>query len=296
MSSGRRLFLALAFLLPFGLASGLVWLSMSARWTERTENADTAAEDPASAGGSPDATPAPPPAVGGPGRPLRGRMVVLDPGHNPGNSKHARETARSVDIGTGRKECDTVGAASGSGYPEAEFNLDVARKAGALLRARGATVRFTHDGDRPYGPCIDERAKSGNRAGADAVVSVHADGSDKGNRGFHVILPAAVQEGGADTTGITASSRRLGERVAEHFAAATGAEPAGYLGDDVRSSGLTTRDDLGGLNLSQVPKVFLECGNMRDPEDSALLEEPAWRSKAARGIADGIATYLTGKR
>ena len=32
-----------------------------------------------------------------------------------------------------------------------------------------------------------------------------------------------------------------------------------------RDATLTVRSDLGGLNLSRVPKVFIECGNMRNP-------------------------------
>lgn len=89
---------------------------------------------------------------------------------------------------------------------------------------------LTQDADRPYGPCIDERARIGNAAKADAVVSVHADGSGTGNRGFHVILPALVKGGAADTTRIVGPSRALGERIAREFALATGTAPANYIG------------------------------------------------------------------
>jgi N-acetylmuramoyl-L-alanine amidase len=34
---------------------------------------------------------------------------------------------------------------------------------------------------------------------------------------------------------------------------------------------------------------------MRDPKDAAELTDPAWRQRAARGIADGITAYLEGK-
>ncbi|UGY91124.1 N-acetylmuramoyl-L-alanine amidase [Streptomyces gobiensis] len=293
MSLGRRLFVTLALLLPLALAGGLVWLSISTRRAGDEARTEAEAKAP---GPEPTATSAATPTVGDPGKPLHGKVIVLDPGHNPGNRDHARKISRSVDIGTGRKACDAVGAATNSGYPEAEFTLEVARKTRDLLQERGATVRFTHDADRPYGPCVDERAKIGNRAEADAAVSIHADGSAQRNRGFHVIVPASVRRGAADTTGITAPSRRLGERLVDRFAAATGTEPANYLGESTRSSALVTRGDLGGLNLSRVPKVFIECGNMRDPQDAALLTDPDWQRKAARGITDGIAAYLTGKQ
>ncbi|MGY1580203.1 N-acetylmuramoyl-L-alanine amidase [Streptomyces sp. MN13] len=223
--------------------------------------------------------------------PLKGKVVVIDPGHNPGNFRHTTEINQKVDIGTSRKECDTTGTSTNDGYAEAEFTLDVAHRMRTLLQRQGATVKLTHDADRPYGPCIDERARIGNEAEADAVVSLHADGSGAGNRGFHVILPGEVHAGAADTRPIVAPSRELGERIAGNFVRVTGSAPSNYVGD---GTGLVTREDLGGLNLSTVPKVFIECGNMRDSKDAALLTSGAWRQKAAQGISEGIVSFLRG--
>ncbi|WP_367041425.1 N-acetylmuramoyl-L-alanine amidase [Streptomyces sp. Je 1-332] len=223
--------------------------------------------------------------------PLKGKVVVVDPGHNTGNGKHTAEINRLVDVGTHRKECDTTGTSTNNGYSEAQFTLDVSRRLRTILEKQGATVKFTQDGDRPWGPCVDERARIGNNARADAVVSVHADGSGAGNRGFHVILPASVKSGDADTSKIVAPSRALGERIAGKFLSATGSAPSNYVGD---GTGLDVRKDLGGLNLSTVPKVFIECGNMRDAKDEALLTDGTWRQKAAQGISDGIVSFLRG--
>ncbi|GAQ57708.1 N-acetylmuramoyl-L-alanine amidase [Streptomyces acidiscabies] len=238
------------------------------------------------------ATPAiPMPDMKSPAKPLSGRTIVIDPGHNPTNYRHASEINRPVDIGTNKKECDTTGTSTNSGYAEAQFTLDVAHRMRTLLESEGAKVKLTQDADRPFGPCVDERARIGNAAKADAVVSVHADGSGTGNRGFHVILPGAVHEGGADTRPIVAPSKRLGELVANSFRRTTGSAPSNYVGS---GTGLVTRTDLGGLNLSTVPKVFIECGNMRDPKDAALLTSGAWRQKAAQGISEGIVSFLHG--
>ncbi len=223
--------------------------------------------------------------------PLKGKVVVIDPGHNPGNFRHASEINRKVDVGTHRKECDTTGTATDAGWPEAKFTLDVAHRLRTLLREQGATVELTQDGDRPFGPCVDERARIGNEAHADAAISIHADGSAAGNRGFHVIMPGRVHEGTADTRAIVAPSAELGERVAGGFVRVTGTAPSNYLGD---GTGLVTRTDLGGLNLSTVPKVFVECGNMRDAKDAALLTSGSWRQKAAEGMSEGIVSFLRG--
>jgi len=241
--------------------------------------------------GSDDGKPAPAPTTAASSGTLKGKVVVIDPGHNPENFQHTAEINKKVDIGTGWKECDTTGTSTDDGYAEAEFTLDVAHRLRTLLERQGAEVKLTQDADRPFGPCIDERARIGNEAKADAVVSIHADGSGAGNRGFHVILPGEVRAGAADTRAIVGPSRELGASIAGNFVRATGSAPSNYVGD---GTGLVTREDLGGLNLSTVPKVFIECGNMRDTKDAALLTSGAWRQKAARGISDGIVSFLRG--
>ncbi|WP_108986901.1 N-acetylmuramoyl-L-alanine amidase [Streptomyces coelicoflavus] len=223
--------------------------------------------------------------------PLKGKVVVIDPGHNPANFQHASEINRKVNVGTHWKECDTTGTATNAGWPEAKFTLDVAHRLRTLLEAQGATVKLTQDGDRAFGPCVDERARIGNEAHADAAISIHADGSGAGNRGFHVIMPGAVHKGAADTRAIVAPSAELGQRVAGNFVRVTGSAPSNYLGE---GTGLVTRTDLGGLNLSTVPKVFIECGNMRDGKDAALLTSGSWRQKAAEGMSEGIVSFLRG--
>ncbi|MBW1596543.1 N-acetylmuramoyl-L-alanine amidase [Streptomyces sp. JJ38] len=294
MSPGRRALLVAAVLVPCCLLGLVAWLVArpaaggAGSDAEPRERPGKAASEAAGTPSGPSASE--PPTDGGP---LAGTVVLIDPGHNPGNRNHPEAIGRQVDVGTHRKDCDAVGAETNAGYPEAEFTLDLARRVRDRLEAGGATVVLTHDGDRPHGPCIDERARIGNEAGADAAVSLHADGAAEGDRGFHVILPANVTAGAADTRGITGPSRRLGTHLVEHFAEATGTRPATYLGPDTAESGLDVRADLGGLNLSAVPKVFLECGNMRDTDDAALLTDDGWRARAADGIARGLTAFLT---
>ena len=253
--------IAVAALVPTALAGWLVWLAMSGpdeneppKMLPLPSKQTTAGEDPApSASPAPGGSAASPkpkpsqPSKGGGTGPLAGKVVVIDPGHNSGNFRHASEINKLVDIGTNRKECDTTGTSTNDGYTEAAFTRDVSQRLRTLLKKQGATVEFTHDNDRTFGPCVDERARIGNKAKADAVVSIHADGSARGNRGFHVILPAQVTAGGADTTAIVGPSRDLGERVAGKFVRATGSAPSNYVGG---GTGLDVRKDLGGLNLS----------------------------------------------
>ena len=212
---------------------------------------------------------------------------MIDPGHAGGNAAHARDIATQVDIGNASKECDTVGAQTADGYLEHALNFDVAQRARDRLIAAGAQVALTREDDTGWGPCITRRAAIGNEAHAAAAISVHADGGPSSGRGFHIILPAAVA---GHNEAIVGPSRRLGQAVHTAFAAATGEPTADYLGSD----GYTVRSDLGGLNLSTVPKVFIEMGNMDNATDAARLETPAYRDQMAAGIAAGITAFLTG--
>jgi N-acetylmuramoyl-L-alanine amidase len=225
-------------------------------------------------------------AAGGGSGDLAGRTVVLDPGHSGGNAAHPEIINRLVPIGGGlRKACNTTGTRTASGYPEPRYTLSVARTAARILRREGAKVVLTRHGNRGVGPCIDRRARIGNRAHADAVVSIHADGGPPGGRGFHVIRPSWIE---GLTDDIHDESRRLGRALRAAYEQRTGLPRATYLG----GNGLVARSDLGGLRLSNVPAVFIETGNMRKATDAAELRSPRFRRRIARGIADGARRYL----
>ena len=217
---------------------------------------------------------------------LAGRVVAIDPGHNGQNYAHTAEINRLVNIGNGTKACDTTGTATRDGYSEAAYNLDVAQRLASLLSAAGARVVLTRADNSGWGPCIDQRAAIANQAHADVAISIHADGSTTG-RGFHVIYPASLP---GLTAAIAAPSLRLALDVRSAYAAGTGVPYSTYIGH----AALDQRSDLGGLNLSTVPKVFIETGNMRDAADAALLEDPGFRQRAAQALAAGLQAFLTG--
>ncbi|MDF8263624.1 N-acetylmuramoyl-L-alanine amidase [Luteipulveratus flavus] len=222
------------------------------------------------------------------GRPaLRGRVIVIDPGHNGGNARALRQVNRTVDAGFGvRKPCNSTGTATNAGYAEHAQVWDVANRLASLLRAQGARVVLTRPTDDGVGPCIDVRGRSGGRAKADLMLSIHADGNSAASaRGFHV-LQASRMTGGAS---VQAASAQLATTVRAAFAKSTGMPYATYTGGGV---GLTRRPDLGTLNLSTVPAVMIETGNMRNRTDAALLSDPAFRQREAAGLAGAIRTYL----
>jgi N-acetylmuramoyl-L-alanine amidase len=213
--------------------------------------------------------------------PLAGTTIHVDAGHNGANGAHPARISRQVPAGTGgyRKACDTTGAQTSDGrLTEATFNLDVARRLQRRLRRLGARVVMTRTTNGGVGPCVNERAAIANRAHADLAVSIHADGGPPGGRGFHVIAPLPDR---AVRTAIVAPSLRFARELRGRLQA-VGLRRSTYIGG---GAGLVQRADLGGLNLSRVPKAFVELGNMRNAGDARLLRRTPQR--------DGIAAALT---
>jgi N-acetylmuramoyl-L-alanine amidase len=212
-------------------------------------------------------------------------VVVVDPGHNAGNYAHPQAINREVPAGPGRKACDTTGTATASGYTEADYNLDVANRLAEILRSNGLRVVLTRSAATPWGPCVNERAAIGNRVDADVAISIHADGGPASGRGFHVIYPPTIP---GFTDDIAPASERLARTIRDTFESGTGTPRSTYAGTD----GLDVRSDLAGLNLSDVPKVFIETGNMRNAEDAARLANSAFREREARALARGLTLFL----
>ncbi|MFG1945633.1 N-acetylmuramoyl-L-alanine amidase [Nonomuraea sp. NPDC048826] len=218
-------------------------------------------------------------------RPLDGKVVVVDPGHNGGNYRAPKAVNRKVNVLTQWKACDTTGTATNDGYTEAAFTWDVSKRLTKILRSRGATVKLTRSGNDGVGPCITERAAIGNRAKADAAISVHADGAGAGHQGFHVIMPKKI---GGPVDPVVGASAKLGKSVRDAFRKGTGLPYSTYIG----AKALNYRNDLGGLNLSTVPKIFIECGNMRNAAEAAKFRDPRFRQKIALALANGLQHYL----
>ena len=234
-------------------------------------------------------------ASGGPGRfpptgrgILDGKVVLVDPGHNGGNFNAPSVINRLIWNGREPEACDTTGTETDGGYTEALFNWHVALYLTADLRAEGATVVLTRTSNTGVGPCVTERAAIGNAAHANAAVSIHADGGPPGGRGFAILEPVADGINNA----IVGPSAVLGADLRTAFQKGTREPVSSYDG----INGIQARDDLAGTNLSKVPKVFIECANMRNTADAALATSARWQARAARAIAAGLAAFLVRHR
>ena len=219
--------------------------------------------------------------------PLSGRVIVVDPGHNSVYRKSVN--TRLVAAGNDKlKACNSSGTATNAGFAEHSFTWKTAVNLVRELRSRGAKVILTRPNDAGTGPCVNERAAIGNRARADLVVSIHADGSyASGARGFHLIISPTMVGG----TAVEARSRALAVSLRSQIRSVTGMPRSTYIG---KGTALSVRKDIAGLNLSKIPAVMLEAGNMRNSRDAKLLTSAAFRQKLAVALTNAVVARLKG--
>ena len=193
---------------------------------------------------------------------------MIDPGHQLGNSQlPARDHTGWCRPAGFKKPCNTTGTSTNGGYPEATFTWQVA------LAAAGPAREPRRPGDpdprhataaTEWGPCVD-RPRPGRQPGRRRPEAQHPRRRRPRRRSRlprhraaqppavdrrHLQALAAVREGGPHRL------RSPGLPVATYIA-----------GGD----GLDIRPDLGTLNLSDVPTVMVELGNMRNRRDARRM-------------------------
>src|SRR5271163_1245173 len=211
---------------------------------------------------------------------IAGMVVFIDPGHNGANDA---SIGRQVPTGRGgTKDCQASGTSTNAGYQEHTFTWDTALRVRAELNALGVRTAMSRTNDNAVAACVDQRAEMANALHPNAVISLHGDGGPASGRGFHVNYSAPPLNAAQAGPSVQYA------RIMRDQLQASGIPPANYIGQD----GLYGRSDLAGLNLAQYPSVLVECGNMKNPADSAQMESPEGRQKYADAVVKGIAAYL----
>jgi N-acetylmuramoyl-L-alanine amidase len=220
-----------------------------------------------------------------PGRtPLAGKIIGIDPGHNGLNYTDPAFLAHLIWNGREWEGCDTTGTQTAGGYTEARFNWNVATYLRADLIKLGARVVMTRTSNHGIGPCVDTRARILDRARANVSIDIHADYGPSAGRGFTILEPVAD---GPNNT-VIGPAIRFGRDVHAAMLRYTNVPVSDYYGHD----GYISRDDLAGLNLTTMPKVLIECGNMNNASDAALLIRPSVQRMIAAALAAAITRFL----
>jgi len=223
-------------------------------------------------------------AIAGLRPPLAGKIVGIDPGHNGRNYTDPAYIDQQVWNGREWENCDTTGTETDGGYTEALFNFRVASYLRADLIHDGARVVMTRDSNNGIGPCVNTRSAIINKGHANVAVDIHADGGPASGRGFAVLEPVA--DGPNDK--VIGASARLGDDVRAAMLADTAMPVSDYDG----KNGIKHRDDLAGLNLTTVPKILIEVGNMRNATDAKMLTSAKFQQEVARTLLAAIIRFL----
>jgi N-acetylmuramoyl-L-alanine amidase len=201
----------------------------------------------------------------GPGEnPLRGRTIVVDPGHG----------------GTAATDSYRVGP---TGEREEWVNLRVARLLRDLLEARGARVLLTREGDDDIG--LRARADLARGAGADAFVSIHHNATADPA----VNVPIVYYHG-------YASQNQAGVELARQVAEALdqslfgGAAEPSVVSDHVIFAGSGTavlRHSYG------IPGVIGEASFFTNPAEEKRLRDSTWNRREAEAYVQALEGFFS---
>lgn len=189
---------------------------------------------------------------------LSGKVIVLDPGHGL-NSK-------------GIMDPGTTGVSSKN--LEKDINLDIVYKMRFLLESKGATVLLTHEGDKPIN--LYERAGVANKYNTDLFISIHANASDNGALGGHMVYYYAPTE-----DPLLGSQRSNRQSLARNL-----------LSTLIQAGGLkdlgTRESNYVVLRETRCPSALVEVAFMSNPVEDRLLAQGGYRYRLATGLVEGI--------
>lgn len=184
---------------------------------------------------------------------LKGKIIVVDPGHGGSNPGATANNTR-----------------------ESDNNLAVSLKLRDKLVQAGATVIMTRDTDRtvaPEGSSLGEelaaRVNLAENKHADIFVSIHSNHNPDTNIA------------GAMTFYPSGKSSALASAIQTSLIATTNAVNKG-----------TSSATFYVLRNANMPSILIEMGFVSNQNEAALLNSDGYRTKIAQGIFNGIGNYF----
>lgn len=184
---------------------------------------------------------------------VRGKVIVIDPGHGGSNP-----------------------GAVGNGTRESDNNLAVGLKLRNKLTQAGATVIMSRDSDRTVAP-------EGNSLGAELQARVDLAESNHADMfvSVHSNSNPDASIAGAMTFYPSGKSSKLALEVQNSLIQQTGAIDKGV-----------SPETFYVLRNTTMPSILVEMGFVSQQEEAARLQSDSYRNKVAQGIFNGIVSYF----
>jgi N-acetylmuramoyl-L-alanine amidase len=192
--------------------------------------------------------------------PLKGRKIVVDPGHGVINFE------RDL-INSGKK--------TSNGLMEHKLTLEISMKLAEFLRREGATVYLTRTSNdywrQAYTAPEDNKARIlfANEVAADAFIAVHCDwNTSKKISGVTTLYEKDI-------------SRRLGDILQTFMVRKLHAKDRSLINDSFTV-----------LDHAEMPAVIVETGFMSNRKEAHKLVDPEYQRRVAQALTDGLKFYF----
>lgn len=185
---------------------------------------------------------------------LRGKVVVVDPGHGGGDP----------------------GAIGVGGSREKDLTLQIAQKVAEELKKAGAKPVLTRDKDDALGDGLSireelrQRVKVVEQTKADLFVSVHANKDRCACKGAQTFYQRKGMVEG----------QKLAHYIQEELRKATWTRRVALPIDHFV------------LRINPVPAATVEVGFLSNAQEEAMLKDPTYQAKLARAIVLGLGRYV----
>ena len=196
----------------------------------------------------------------------------------------------AIDAGHGGKDPGTQNAKLG--LTEKHLVLDISRRLGAILEAKGYEVVYTRERDRYIE--LKERAQNANRREADLFLSIHLNGVDSpsvGGAETYAFTPRNQPSTRNKAVGSSARRYYVGNKnnnwntLIAFYVQDAMIRQLGTVDRGVKRARWTVLRDLN------CPGVMIEAGFITNPREGRRIKTAAYRQRIAETVADGVLRY-----
>ena len=164
------------------------------------------------------------------------------------------------------------GAIGCLGDEEKDINLKIGTQVSDILKEKGYNVVMTRDCDTDI--TLNDRIKIAKENEADLFVSIHLNSIPD--------IPMNIHKNrGTSVYYYNSNSKRFAEIMKKSLT-----DCAGTHDDGVKSASFAV------IRPTEYIGILVETAYMTNPMDSVLYTDDKWIQKAAKGIAEGIMSYL----